>query len=910
MSCIRGRHHDAVYICSTVHLLYEYLKEAMSVTKWNLQQRTLAVLGAASIALLVMFGSVLIVHTYVSNQSAQEALVSSMAQQLHSQIRSRANRNMKTLSDWAWWDLMWERMRAGVPILQSEVTATSWDSLDTHLLATLDTTGRIREVRIRPGLAHQEAVQVRELLAYAPKTPDGRPVWVMRHGRPWVLMARSIRRSNGSEPIAGMLFSAASQPLTINLPDSNDQAELKAIDDRSIPVSVRKALRDQRNWYAAPDRGGYHRIYIALPGPENPVCVVSARVKHPEMASRMLTAWTIVVMMGLFGLVLVLVVIWLLRRLFLDRLQQLAEEVSASTGRDVSFRVTEGKPDEIGEVTRALNRLMEQVERQQRDLDYQLGFTQAVVELMPAAMVMKDLQGRYVMANQLAVQMIGRPMEQIIGSRIEEFTSSEIAQQHLAVDRDLVVHGGTRQYEAPHRDADGTVREYRFVKTLFRDKDGVPVGIIGVAVDITELRQVERELVRLNEELRERVVERTAALTDEQHRRAHAEQVLSHTEALYSDVVTDLTEWVVRWNADSQITFINKPAQDGLNMSGVDASCLPDSLREIAATLTPDQPLCELRWQSPAADGRSARWIDWTVRAIFQPNGALGEVQAVGRDVTDAYEAHQELEEQREHLAVLVEQRTEELRAVNDQLADAMRLRDELLSNMSHELRTPLTTVMGESDLLTDGQYGALNPAQEVAVSRICEQSEALLQLIDDLLDLSQIAAGSIELSLELTRLDELVRECLAKVQVMAVRRGVHLLPAPNGQCELIADRRRLSQVLLQLLHNAIKFTPDGGEVGIDLCQADGKAILVVHDTGIGIDPKLQEAVFDPFRQVDRQSGASPAGMGLGLPLARALVQLHGGTITVEARPHKGSRFIVTLPMRGPKGSPLRDKTR
>ncbi len=874
--------------------------------KWTLQQRTLATLCAAALVLLVMFGSVLIIHTQVSIRNAQEALVSAMAQQLHSQVRSRANRSMKTLTDWAWWDQMWTQTRAGKPVLQTEVTSTSWDSLDTHLLAVLDQQGRVREIRMRPGLTPQEELYLRQLLAVAPTVPDGRPVWVMRHKRPWLLMARSIRRSDGSQPTAGTLVSVASQPMLINLPDTNEQARITATDDAVIPASVRAALRSGRSWFAVPDSAGYHRIYIALPGPDKPVCVMSARVTHPETASRMLTAWTIVVMMGLFGLVLVLVVAWLLRRLFLDRLQVLATEVAVTGEGDGSLRVTEGVADEIGAVTRALNRLMEQVQRQQRELDYQLGFSRAVVELMPAAMVMKDLQDRYIMANQLAVQMIGRPMEEIIGACIDAFAPPGAAQQHLAVDRDLMVHGGTRQYEAQHPGADGILRDYRFIKTLFQDSEGVPVGIIGIAIDITELRQVERELVRLNEELRERVVERTTALTNEQHRRADAEQALSHTEALYTDVVTDLTEWVVRWSAEARITFINRPAREGLAITGADASMLPQPLVEAVRTLTPDQPMCELRWLSPAGPDGAARWIDWTIRALFPADGASAEYQAVGRDVTDAYVAHQELEEQREHLASLVEQRTDELRAVNDQLADAMRLRDELLANMSHELRTPLTTVVGESDLLTDGQYGALNPAQEVAVSRICEQSEALLHLIDDLLDLSQVAAGSIELHLELTQLDELVRECLSKVQAMAVRRGVHLLPPPSGRYELIADRRRLSQVLLQLLHNAVKFTPDGGEVGVDLWQKDGNAVLVVHDTGIGIDPKMQTLVFDPFQQIDRNSSSQRPGIGLGLPLSRALVHLHGGTISVEARPNKGSRFTVTLPLRGPEHTSLR----
>ena len=233
------------------------------------------------------------------------------------------------------------------------------------------------------------------------------------------------------------------------------------------------------------------------------------------------------------------------------------------------------------------------------------------------------------------------------------------------------------------------------------------------------------------------------------------------------------------------------------------------------------------------------------------------------------------------------------------QLEVADRHKSEFLANMSHELRTPLNAIIGFSEVLVERMFGELNEKQDEYLRDIFSSGRHLLSLINDILDLSKIEAGRMEL--EVTRFDlpAAIDNALTLVRGRAANHGIALAAEVDPRLgEFSGDERKLKQVLLNLLSNAVKFTPEGGRVEVRAAPADGGVEIAVHDTGIGIVPEDQEAIFEEFRQVGTDYAKKREGTGLGLALTKRFVELHGGTIRVESEPGQGSTFTFTLPER------------
>jgi signal transduction histidine kinase len=218
---------------------------------------------------------------------------------------------------------------------------------------------------------------------------------------------------------------------------------------------------------------------------------------------------------------------------------------------------------------------------------------------------------------------------------------------------------------------------------------------------------------------------------------------------------------------------------------------------------------------------------------------------------------------------------------------------------MSHELRTPLNAIIGFSEVLTERMFGELNDKQEEYLKDIHASGQHLLSLINDILDLSKIEAGRMELNLSSFDLPSTLDNALTLIKERAGRRGIALkLDVDERIDSFVADERKVKQVLLNLLSNAVKFTPEGGRVTLAAAPADGAVQIAVTDSGIGIAPEDQAAIFEEFRQVGTATAQKSEGTGLGLTLAKKFVELHGGTIWVESEPGKGSTFTFTLPVR------------
>jgi signal transduction histidine kinase len=238
-----------------------------------------------------------------------------------------------------------------------------------------------------------------------------------------------------------------------------------------------------------------------------------------------------------------------------------------------------------------------------------------------------------------------------------------------------------------------------------------------------------------------------------------------------------------------------------------------------------------------------------------------------------------------------------ELEAANRELGAASQHKSEFLANMSHELRTPLNAIIGFSEVLSERMFGDLNDKQDEYLKDIYASGQHLLSLINDILDLSKIEAGRMELEMTDFDLPTALDSALTLIRERAGRRGITLhLSVDERLGQLRADERKIRQVVLNLLSNAIKFTPEGGRIEVAAVPRDEFVEVSVSDTGVGIAPEDQEAVFEEFRQVGT-AAKKVEGTGLGLALSRKFIELHGGRIWLESRVGIGSTFTFSIPV-------------
>ncbi len=238
----------------------------------------------------------------------------------------------------------------------------------------------------------------------------------------------------------------------------------------------------------------------------------------------------------------------------------------------------------------------------------------------------------------------------------------------------------------------------------------------------------------------------------------------------------------------------------------------------------------------------------------------------------------------------------QELESRNRDVERATQLKSQFLASMSHELRTPLNAIMGFSDLLAEQSGGPLNEKQTRYVEHVRAGARHLLQLINDILDLSKIEAGQLDLFPAPFSVTSALPEVLSIISPLAMGRKIRLEQEVGSGLYVHADRVRFKQILYNLLSNAVKFTPEGGQVRIEAAREDGFVRVSVTDTGVGIRPEDQGVIFHEFRQVGETNRGVREGTGLGLAITRRLVEVHGGSIRLESEPGKGSRFSFTLP--------------
>ena len=294
--------------------------------------------------------------------------------------------------------------------------------------------------------------------------------------------------------------------------------------------------------------------------------------------------------------------------------------------------------------------------------------------------------------------------------------------------------------------------------------------------------------------------------------------------------------------------------------------------------------------------------VEISLSPIRSPQGL--RVIAIVRDTTARKQAEAKISAMHQEFTAELEAKNQQLEVRNREIERANRLKSEFLASMSHELRTPLHTIIGFADLLAEELKGKLNSDQKRFVRHIQQDSRHLLELINDILDISKIESGRLELNPEQFKASDAIDETLAGLRRLAEDKQLRFSEVLDRSLTIMADRLRFKEILYNLISNAIKFTPEKGQITIESRQSPEGAFFAVTDTGIGIDASELRAIFDKFYQLGSTTRGVREGTGLGLAITKSLVEMHGGKVWVESTPGHGSRFQFVLPRSGSEGGP------
>lgn len=500
-------------------------------------------------------------------------------------------------------------------------------------------------------------------------------------------------------------------------------------------------------------------------------------------------------------------------------------------------------------------------------------FTDMMIESMPGILYFYDSDGRFLRWNRNFEQVSGYSAQEIAGMHPLEFFRGD---DKARVERRIgeVFDKGESSVEASFVARDGRATPYFFTgrRIMF---DGRPC-LVGMGIDISDRLEAEARLVE--------------------------------SERKYRELVEHANSIILRWTSTGHVTFLN---DYGLRFFGYSADEIIG--RHVTGTIVPEtessgrdlQRLMDEICADPKAFEQNLNenmrrngervWIAWTNRVQLDADGKVLEILSIGTDVTER-------------------RRVEEERARRMQAEAADRIKSAFLATMSHELRTPLNSIIGFTGIILQGLAGPLNEEQGKQLEMVRGSARHLLALVNDVLDISKIEAGQLEVGCAPFDLRESIVKVIGLVQPLAEAKGLGFrIDLARDLGEAVSDQRRFEQILLNLLSNAIKFT-SAGEIGLSAKLVDDfrppgagelqRAIrLRISDTGIGIKPADLSNLFQPFRQIDAGISRNHEGTGLGLAICHRLTGLMGGEIGAQSEWGKGSTFSVTLPLQGAEGS-------
>ncbi|MBE9032881.1 PAS domain S-box protein [filamentous cyanobacterium LEGE 11480] len=514
-------------------------------------------------------------------------------------------------------------------------------------------------------------------------------------------------------------------------------------------------------------------------------------------------------------------------------------------------------------------------------------FLQTVLDAFPLAIFWKDRNSVYLGCNSYFLKDAGlTSIQDVVGKTDFDLPWGQTEAELYRADDHAVMESATPKLGIIESQLQGTGQRIWLEtnKIPLYDVHSNIIGVMGTYQDITARQQAEESLRELSVRLDLAVGSADIGIWDWDivHDQMFWDQRMHELYGFVSaDWLDGFTTIYAAWL--HQLHPDDRAAADLISRQALNGECDYDT---------------EFRIMHP---GGSVRFIKATAVVQRDSEGKPQRMVGINYDITE----HQ--------------QAAVQLKQINEELIRATRLKDEFLANMSHELRTPLNAILGLAESLQEGIFGTLNESQLKGVQTIGNSGEHLLELINDILDLAKIEAGQIELDCSQVALGPLCQASLVFVKQQAFRKGIQLESHfPHQSWHLWVDARRIRQVLINLLTNAVKFTPEDGRVTLavsiespsrDDCRVDTTAFsgevphlsaqrlrIMVTDTGIGISPAQVNKLFQPFIQVDSALNRKYEGTGLGLALVKRIVELHGGSVSVTSEVGVGSCFIVDLP--------------
>lgn len=498
----------------------------------------------------------------------------------------------------------------------------------------------------------------------------------------------------------------------------------------------------------------------------------------------------------------------------------------------------------------------------QEELKNQFQLVETVLNNIPSPIYYKNRAGIYMGCNDaFATDILGFEKNQIIGRTLYDFPDSipsEFTSTHHKFDRELIAHGGTQKYETSVKKADSEIGSFIFNKAAFKDAKNNILGITGIMLDITDYKKAEKEIIKKS--------------------------------ALLENLLESLPEMVFFKDLHGNYLGCNLAFSKyvGIPVNEIIGKNDYDLFDKEIAELFRENDLKALGYGNYC---RNEEWVTYpdgtrvlleTYKApLHTAKGKLIGTLGISHDVTAYKLAENELIEAK----IAAE--------------TSSRVKNEFIANVSHELRTPLNSIIGFSEIIHDETFGPLNDNQTTYMSHVLGSSKHLLNIINNILDISKIESDNVELYYETVDIISAAEEVISVLGPLAEKSIVELKRQfPEKTLIIEADKNKILQVLYNLIGNAIKFTPRNGQVKVELTKHGNSVQILVQDSGIGIPEDKMEEIFLPFIQLDSRTNRKYAGTGLGLALVQKFTEMHGGTIKVDSELSKGSTFSVIIPIR------------
>jgi PAS domain S-box-containing protein len=494
-----------------------------------------------------------------------------------------------------------------------------------------------------------------------------------------------------------------------------------------------------------------------------------------------------------------------------------------------------------------------------------------------------DLEGRRVYNSPSYKGMLGDP-EKLKGTLSFSEIHPDDRERIKKIFEETIRTGVGQRSEYRFLLKNGSIRYMESQGSVIRDRNGDPEKVVVVSRDVT--------------------------------RRKRAEDTLRESEGRFRLVVQATNDAVWDWDLLTNLFWWNEGVTTLFGYSreelGPDASWWtehihPEDQERVVSGVYEQIDGGGKSWTDEyrfqRKDGAYAYILD---RAYVIHDDSGKPVRMIGAmmDVTARKKAEEEIKKLNEGLELRVEERTAELAAVNETLEQRNRevermtmLKSQFLASMSHELRTPLNAIIGFADLIQDGTSGSINDKQKSFVKHIQQAGRHLLDLINDILDLSKIEAGQLAIQPENFAPGGALPEVLSVIKPLAMKKRIEIEYEVGSELTVFADRVRFKQIIYNLLSNAVKFTPEGGKIKVKITTPPGFVCISVTDTGIGIKPEDHDVIFEEFRQVGHTTRGVTEGTGLGLAICKRLVEQQEGKIWIESEMGKGSTFSFTLPV-------------